>query len=427
MGQRIHSNDDTGAPDSSSAVFNAYIERSWRTHAQRQRDRGLEFVIGQRKGPFLWNIEGTKRVIDCSIGGGVHALGHRNPEIVDTLQKALAGQCDAGLWAFPNRPYLELQDTLAALAPTRELSKSVVTLASTTSVDVAAMCALHMTKRTKILAYQHGYHGHSGFAALVTGSLDEGVIDHYNLPTDHSLFVPTYGDIDAIARLIDKEVAGVILEPMDYETFQPASPEYLCGVAQLCKERGAMFILDETRTGLGRTGRLWAAEHSGVAPDMFITGKGLSGGLYPVSALLMRPDIYESCINGHKFSYLSSLGGNEIACIVARKVLEIASSDSLLSNVRMISAYLEHQFAALCQRHSHVIDTGTTHGCILTLSIRDATKARPIVRAAFEAGLLCHSISIIEPSVIKLLPVLTISRDVADEVVAALDQALDRF
>jgi acetylornithine aminotransferase len=289
------------------------------------------------------------------------------------------------------------------------------------------MCALHMTKRTKILAYQHGYHGHSGFAALVTGSLDEGVIDHYNLPTDHSLFVPTYGDIDAIARLIDKEVAGVILEPMDYETFQPASPEYLCGVAQLCKERGAMFILDETRTGLGRTGRLWAAEHSGVAPDMFITGKGLSGGLYPVSALLMRPDIYESCINGHKFSYLSSLGGTEIACIVARKVLEIASSDSLLSNVRMISAYLEHQFAALCQRHSHVIDTGTTHGCILTLSIRDATKARPIVRAAFEAGLLCHSISIIEPSVIKLLPVLTISRDVADEVVAALDQALDRF
>ena len=136
---------------------------------------------------------------------------------------------------------------------------------------------------------------------------------------------------------LDQSIAAVILEPMCYETFEPAAPAFMTALYRLCRERGALVILDETRTGLGRTGSLWAAEAYGTAPDLMIVGKGLSGGIYPVSACLMTQERYHACINSHAYGYASSLGGNELACTVATRVLEISSRPTLLANVRQRS------------------------------------------------------------------------------------------
>ncbi len=410
---------------SSAEILSIYVERSWRSNAERQLNRGIDFVIGRRDGIYLWNLEETKRVIDCGTAGGVHSLGHRHPEVVAALKGAIDEGRDTGLWSLPNAEYLWLQDKLAELAPSRALDRSVITLSSTASVDVATMFAFRFTGRQKLVAYRHGYHGHSGFAALATGSSDEGVIDYYGLPTQYAGFFETYGSLDEIARILTPDVAALIVEAINYETFEPASKAYFEGIQELCRARNILFIVDETRTGLGRTGRLWASEHYDISPDMMIVGKGLSGGLYPASALLMRADIYERCMNQHHFAYISSLGGNEISCIVAKRVLEIASRPKFLDQVRRTSSVLKSELAAVCAKRHNFLAPGVAHGGLFSVKINDPALAPQLYRAMYRQGVLCHSVSVIEPCTLKFLPPLTLDEAGAREIAAALDRAVE--
>ena len=413
-----------GAMATSAQVFDAYIERSWRTNAQRQRDKGVEFVIGRRDGVRLWDLEGRRSIIDCGTAGGVHSLGHRHPEVLAALRRALDEGRDTGLWALPNAEYLALQDRLAALAPCPSLDRSVVTLCSTLSVDVASMFAFRVTGRQAIAAYRYGYHGHTGFAAMVTGSLEEGVIEHYNLPKEHSRFFQRYGDLASLEAVLTSDIAALIVEPMDYETFEPAEARYLQGAQKLCRERGIVFIIDETRTGLGRSGRLWACEHSDVEPDMMITGKGLSGGLYPTSAVLMRRDIYDRCMNEHRFAYISSLGGNEISCLVGAKVLEISARPETLAHAASIGDRLRERLEEVCARHPDLLTHARGRGCAVNVGLTPRVSGRALYRAMFEAGVLCHSVSEIDPPAIKFFPPIVITEADVEEIAGALDRAV---
>lgn len=406
----------------SAEIFDAFIERSWRSNAERQKEKGAEFVIGKREGVYMWDIEGKRRLIDCGTGGGVHALGHRHPEILAALRQALDDGRDTGLWSVPNAKYLELQDKLAVLAPKAHLNRSVITLCSTLSVDLATMFAFRVTKRQKMLAYRHGYHGHTGFAAIVTGSPEEGIIDHYNLPS-HSSFLERFGDIEELDRLLTSEIAGFIIEPMEYETFEAASNEFFTEASRLCKERGVLFIVDETRAGLGRAGTLWASEQYDIDPDMMITGKGLSGGLYPASAVLMREEIYEQCMNQHRFAYISSLGGNEISCVVAAKVLDLASSPALLENVRKVGAYLHNALQALCSKHPDVLMGVTSFGLAVSVQVANRDVGRELYREILADGVLCHSVAEIDPPGLKFFPPLVLTEVEADNIVNALNRA----
>lgn len=409
----------------STQVLDAYIERSWRSSALRQRNKGAEFVIGRREGVYMWNLEGTHKVIDCGIGGGVHSLGHRNPEVLAELHKAIYEDGrDTGLWSVPNVPYLELQDCLNSVSPSPELNRSVFTLCSTLSVDVATMFSLRYTGRDKLVAYRHGYHGHTGFAALLTGSPEEGVIDHYNLPTEMIRFFKNYGDLVELDELLTEDVAAIIMEPMNYETFVPTTQGFMDGVTRLCNERGILFIIDETRTGLGRTGKLWASEHYNLRPDMLVTGKGLSAGLYPVSGLLMKEDIYEKCMNEHKFAYISSLGGNEISCMVGKKVLEISSRKETLHHVNTVSRYFVSELEKVCRDYPAQLSTVSSFGCIFTVGIKSHNLSRSLYATLFNNGVLCHSVSEIEPSGVKFMPPIVISEAEVDEVVAALRKSI---
>lgn len=410
----------------STEVLDAFIERSWRSNALRQRNKGAEFVIGKREGVYMWNLEGTHKVIDCGNAGGVHSLGHRNPEVLQALHQALFDEGrNTGLWSVPNLPYLELQDYLNSLSPSPELNRSVFTLCSTLSVDVATMFALRYTGRSKMVAYRHGYHGHTGFAAQVTGSPEEGIIEHFNLPTRMTRFFENYGDLDELDRLLTDDVAAIIMEPMNYETFAPATQAYMDGVTRLCKERGVLFIIDETRTGIGRTGKLWASEHYDLRPDMLVTGKGLSAGLYPVSGLLMKEDIYEKCMNEHKFAYISSLGGNEISCVVARKVLEVSSRKETLDHVRRISDYFAAELEKVCADYPQQLSTVSHFGCIFTVGIKDTQLSRKLYASLFNNGVLCHSVVEIDPAGVKFLPPILISRAEVDEAIAALRKSIE--
>lgn len=413
-------------PDlASREVLDKYIEKSWRSNAERQRSVGMDFVIGKREGAYIWNLEGTRRLIDCGVAGGVHSLGHRAPEVLEALQTALSESRDTGLWSIPNAEYLELQDLLAKIAPTPELNRSVITLASTVSVNLALMFSFRFTGRTNVVAYKHGYHGHTGLAAAVTGSEAEGIIEYYHL--NHPVrFFGTFKEVDGICALLTEDVAAFICEPWDYETFEQVPPETLERIAQVCHEKGIVFIIDETRTGLGRTGRLWGIEWSKVKPDMLITGKGLSGGLYPASAVLTLEEIYERCMNEHKYAYISSLGGNEISCIVARKVLELCSQPQLLEDVRKKSELLAGKLDEVGAEYPNLIGKTRSFGLGMFVPVADDEMSRKIQLQLIVEGVLPHSISMTRDTGVKFLPPIRLDEEIIDEIAAAFQRSLEK-
>jgi putrescine aminotransferase len=407
----------TGA-GGTQAVLAGYTQRHWRFLAELQRSENMEFVIGEAQGAYLWNVEHDHRLLDCGNSGGVHSLGHRNAELLATIRAAL-DHYDAGIWTMPTAQALVLQDALADGAPIPN-SRSVVTLSATDSIDLGIRFAFRVTGRRKILAYRHGYHGHGGYAALVTGSDADGVLDHYALPRSQSVFFAEYDSIDAIHDALDDDCAAIILEPMHYDTFRPASPEFLPDLAALCRKNRTLLLIDETRTGLSRSGRPWMSSHYDVEPDMLILGKGLGGGLYPVSALLTREAIYDRCMNEGHWGFMSSMAGSPVGLSVAAKVIEISRRPALLDQVARLDSVLTRAFAALSDRFPSVFAPGWVLGGIAALGLREESAARVIRRALFERGVLCHSVSATEPHVVKFFPCLTSELNIVDELSGAL-------
>jgi acetylornithine aminotransferase len=407
------------AQRSSKQVFDGYAARSWRFLAELQRDAGMEYVIGEAEGSYLWNVEHTHRLIDFGNSGGVHSLGHRNPELIATLKGAL-DHYDAGIWTMPTAEALSLQDAIAAFAPITG-ARSVVTLSATNSIDLAIMFAFRVTGRRKVVAFRHGYHGHAGYAALVTGSEGEGALDHYSLPRSQSEFFGDYDSLDSVRAAIDGECAAVILEPMNYETFKPASPRFLPELEALCRERGVLLIIDETRTGLSRAGVPWMTSLYDISPDMLILGKGLGGGLYPVSALVVQEAVYERCMNDGHWGFMSSMAGSALGSLVASKVIEIVQRSELIENVARLQLAMTRRFSASCERYPGVYAPAWVRGGIAALGLRDAAVGRVIRTELFRRGVLCHSVSAIEPRVVKFFPCLTSDVGIVDELGDALD------
>jgi putrescine aminotransferase len=403
----------------SKDVLSGYIDRSWRFLAELQRSSGMEFVIGESRGPYIWNVEHTHRLLDCGNAGGVHSLGHRNPELISTLRAAFE-RYDAGIWTMPTAESLVLQDALTAMAPVPSLCRCVTTLSSTDSIDLALMFAMRCTGRKKLAAYRHGYHGHGGMAALVTGSDYDGQIDHYSLSRSQTRFFDAYDNPESVIRLLDEECAALILELINFETFAPASPEFVAEIAADCRRKGILLIIDETRTGLGRSGLPWLSSHYAFAPDMIVLGKGLGGGLYPVSALITTQPIYDRCLNQGHWGFSSSMAGSPVASLIAAKVVEIVQRPDLVANVKRLEALLKQEFSALCAEYTQVFAAGSVLGGIATLGLRQPGAREAIQPALFKRGVMCHSVSMIEPAVIKFLPCLTSEPSVVTELADAL-------
>ncbi len=336
--------------------------------AELQRSSGMEFVIGEALGPYLWNIERTHRLLDCGNAGGVHSLGHRNPELLATVRAAY-DRYDAGIWSMPTAESLALQDALTSMAPDPSLCRSVTTLSSTDSIDLALMFAMRCTGRRKLVAYRHGYHGHGGLAALVTGSDYDGQIEHYSLSRSQTRFFDEYDSAASVTAQLDGECAALILELMNFETFKPASPEFVAQIAADCRRKGILFIVDETRTGLGRSGLPWLTSHYELAPDIVILGKGLGGGLYPVSALLTTRPIYDRCLNEGHWGFSSSMACSPIAAVVAAKVIELIQRPALAANVKRLETQLKQEFAVLCDEFPSVFARGSVVGAIATIGL----------------------------------------------------------
>ncbi|MEW6270080.1 MAG: aminotransferase class III-fold pyridoxal phosphate-dependent enzyme [Thermodesulfobacteriota bacterium] len=376
---------------------------------------GIDLVIGRREGYRLRDLDG-RELLDFHLNGGVFNLGHRNPEIVAALRDAL-DTLDVGNHHFPSLARAELAEALVATMP-GDLRYVVFSPSGGEAIDVAIKSARHATQRRTIVSIQKGYHGHTGLA-LAAGDdrfsrlfLSEG-------PREDFVQVP-FNDLDAMeAALGQHAVAAVVLEtiPATYGFPLPA-PGYLSGVKALCERFGALYVADEVQTGLGRTGRMWGVECFGVAPDVLVTGKGLSGGLYPMSATVLTPRAAQ-WLEQDGWGHVSTFGGAEVGCRVAQKVLEITTRAGVLDGVQAISDRLAAGLETLRARHPDWLLEIRRQGVVMGLRFAHERGGQLMTRALHDAGLWAMFAGF-DTSVLQFKAGLLI--DAAD-----CDEALGRF
>lgn len=378
---------------------------------------GMDLVMGDRDGPYLSDMDGEKRLFNLHCNGGVFNLGHRNRELIDLFTEAL-GEIDIGNHHLLSRERAVLARAISEHMP-GDLSYTVFGVSGGEAVDLAIRVARGTTKRTKIISAKGGYHGHTGLA-LATG--DEKYYAPFGPMPPGFVQVP-FGDVDALAAEADDGTAAVIVETVPATlgiVIPPAG--YLESLRRLCDERGVLLILDEIQTGLGRTGKLWGFDHFDIVPDIVVLGKGLSGGVCPITATVMREPL-ESIFHADPFIHVSTFGGAETACRVAMRVLEISSEEKFLGHVNELASAFAHGIGRLREKHGDYLVGFRQLGLMMGLVTKDRLAGPVLSKTAFDNDLLvvfCGN----DTAVCQCLPPLVMKLEMVDDVMRKLDHAL---
>jgi acetylornithine/succinyldiaminopimelate/putrescine aminotransferase len=295
-----------------------------------------------------------------------------------------------------------LAEKLAEVTP-KEITRVTFGVSGGEAVDFAIKLARGYTGRHKIIYARGGYHGHTGLA-LAAGD------DQYKKPFEPLapgfVSVP-FGDLEALAKVLDNETAAVLFETIPATLGMPIpSEDFYKGVRDLCDDKGALLILDEIQTGLGRTGRLWGFEHYDVVPDIFVIGKGLSGGLYPITATLYKEEI-DGFMKEHPFIHISTFGGAELGCLVAIKVLDITSDPAFLDHVNRVSVRLREIMNEIRDSYNDILIEIRQKGLFIGLKMSDDGYGPLLTIGAYNNGILAVYANN-DRSVLQFLPPLII-------------------
>jgi acetylornithine/succinyldiaminopimelate/putrescine aminotransferase len=386
---------------------------------------GLDFVPGRRQGIYLWDVAGEKRLINCHCNGGVFNLGHRHPVVVETLKRAL-DELDIGNHHLMSEERAALAERLAELAP-GDLPYSVFAAGGGEAIDFAIKLARAHTRRPGIISARGGYHGHTGLA-LAAG--DAEYREPFGPMAPGFVQVP-FGDAGAMAAWLGEDTAAVILETVPSTLGMPiAPPGYFAELRALCDRHGALLILDEVQSGLGRTGTMWAIERFPdpsrpgrcVEPDILVTGKGLSGGIYPIAATCYRREL-NAFLHDNPFIHISTFGGAEVGCAVALAVLELTADPAFLERVNELARRLAEGLEFLRGRYPGTLLEVRQLGLMIGLVLPDETCGPLLTALLFREGVLAVYANN-DQRVLQFLPALIMSDLEAEEALGALDRAL---
>ncbi|UBM63152.1 aminotransferase class III-fold pyridoxal phosphate-dependent enzyme [Candidatus Sulfidibacterium hydrothermale] len=380
----------------------------------------MPFVMGERQGIYMTDVDGKKRLLNCHCNGGVFNLGHRNPQIIETLIRATE-KFDIGNHHFISSQRAKLAKKIASLMP-GDLNYTVFGVGGGEAVDLAIKLARGYTGKQKIVSLKGGYHGHTGLA-LATG--DEQYRAPFGKNSPDFVQIP-FGNLEAAYKEITEDTAAFIMETIP-ATLGIAIPDkkYMQALRKRCSQTHTLMIIDEVQTGLGRTGKLWAFEHYDILPDIVVLGKGLSGGIYPITATVFREPL-ESFFNQHPFIHVSTFGGSEIGAEVAMKVLEISAAPSFLEHVNKIADYLHTGFEKLKKKHPKTIKNFRQLGLMAGIEFYKEKHGLLFTKAAYESGMF-SLYSNNDMHVCQLLPPLIITKEQADEILAKIDKAVSKL
>ena len=398
-----------GSRAETMAAFGAHVSRG---KVEAFEALGIDIVLGRREGPYFWDAFDDRRFFNCHCNGGVFNLGHRNPRIVDALRRAIdIDEIDVGNHHLVSGYKARLAARLAATTGGR-CPGVVLTPSGSEAVEVALKTAIAVTGRKGVVSVHGAYHGHTAFAAMAA---DAKYHEPFGLDLPGFDHVP-FNDLGAMDATIGDDTAVVLLEtvPATLGMAMP-SPGYLAGVQELCRARGAMFVLDEVQTGLGRSGRTWCHEHDGVEPDAIVTGKGLGGGLYPISATIMTESMHRF-YDDEPFVHVSSYGGSDLGCVVALAVLDQIEAPGFLERVEDVGLFLEKELASMPF-------TIRRRGLFMGLAWPDEGAGILAAKACIDAGVFAVFANN-DTSVLQFLPPLILTDAQSEELAETMAAAL---
>ncbi|QRM43196.1 aspartate aminotransferase family protein [Rhizobium sp. BG4] len=369
------------------------------------------------RGEGVWLITETgERYLDFGAGVAVTSVGHSHPHVVDAL-KAQAEK----VWHLSNIYEIPGQEKLARRLTEATFADKVF---FTNSGAEALECAIKTARRYQyskghperfhIITFEGAFHGRT-LATIAAGG-QEKYLEGFGPKTPGFDQVP-FGDVEAVRAAITDATAAILIEPVQGEGgIRPATVEFMKALRQLCDEHGLLLILDEVQTGVGRTGKFFAYEWSGVSPDIMAVAKGIGGG-FPLGACLATADAASGMKAG---THGSTYGGNPLAMAVGSAVLDIVLADGFLQHVRDVSLVFRQGLASLKDRYPDVIEDIRGEGLLLGIkAVVPSSELLAAIRSAHLLGVPAGD------NVIRLLPPLVVTAEEAREGLARIEQAAE--
>ncbi|RMG10133.1 MAG: aspartate aminotransferase family protein [Planctomycetota bacterium] len=377
-----------------------------------RRDSGVyakrPLMLVEGRGARVRDAEG-RWYVDCMGAHGAANLGHCHPRVVEAVREQVARLtlCPSG--CYNDRRAL-LLEALLSRAP-GSLERAFLCNSGAEAVEGALKFARLATGRSEIVAAMRAFHGRT------LGALSATWKKKYREPFEPLVpgfrHVP-YDDLERLDEAVNERTAAVVLEVVQGEGgVRPGSAEFLQGAQRLCRERGALLVIDEIQTGFGRTGRLWASEHHGLEPDVLCLAKSLGGGL-PMGAVLLGERVGAPPKGVHG----STFGGNPLACAAALASLEAIEAEGLPARAARLGTAFQERLRAISSPRVREV-----RGLGLMVGVELKEKVAPLLAALTERGVLAISAG---PTVVRFLPPLVIEEEDLERVAAAFDEVLSK-
>jgi putrescine aminotransferase len=379
-----------------------------------------------------WSDSGTcfkdvngKEYIDCLGGFGIYNVGHRHPKVVKAVTDQLKHQ------ALHSQDLLDplramLAKILADITP-GDLKYAFFTNSGTESVEAALKLAKMYSERTTFISTTRAFHGKS------LGSLSgtaKGMFRKPFLPLIPGFRHVPFGDIEMMRKtfetcaLVGEDVAAVILEPIQGEGGIILPPDnYLKEVRDLCDQFGALLIFDEVQTGMGRTGKMFAAELYDVVPDILCLAKAFGGGVMPAGAVVAKEEVFKSWFP-NPFMHTTTFGGNPLACAAAIATIGILIEENLPERAAVVGEYFLNELKEAAKEHEDKVQEIRGKGLMIGIEFHEDELGYEVSKGMFDRGILVAG-TLINSKTIRIEPALNISYEEVDKVVSTFKEVLE--
>jgi len=371
--------------------------------------------IERGEGIYVWDEDGN-RYVDFTAGWGVTCLGHSHPVIIEALaaqSRKIMQNPNSGITYSPARA--KLLSLLMDILP-EGLTRVFFSNSGAEANDASIKLARKATGRLEVISTDLSFHGRTISTASATGQAKHR--DKFKPLMPNYRFVP-FNDLRAMGKALDKDVAAVILEPIQGEGGVNLPAEgYLEAVSALCKKNGSYLIVDEVQTGFCRTGPMFAIDGLKVNPDFFTLAKGIAGG-FPFGAFAMTEEVSMKLQKGdHGGTYC----GNPLGCAVAYAVIRHLLETEMTSHVESVGSFICENLKALQQAHPAIIKTVRGKGLLLAMEVCDPQIASEILEKSLGLGLF---VNLTQGNVIRVFPALNIRKAEAEEGLERLEKAIN--
>lgn len=351
---------------------------------------------------------------DLTAGIATLACGHSHPKVVKAIEEQAKTLAHASNLYFNTNMVLLAQKLSKLSGGYRSFFVNSGAEANENMVKLARLWGSEKG-RYEVITFNKGFHGRT--LAMCAATAQEKIQKGFD-PLPAGFAYADYNDLDSVKAAITDKTVGIMLEPLQAEGgVIPAEPDFIKGIAELCKENGLLLMMDEIQTGMGRTGTFFMWEQLGVKPDLFTLAKALGGGL-PLGAVLARPEIAELV---HPGMLGSTFGGNPCACAAALAVLDVIEKEKLLENARKVGAQLREGLEAFMESYPQILEV---RGQGLLLGMVVEGSAKDVVDSCRMGGVLCCTAG---EHVVRFLPALNISEKDLEEALEIIGDSLDEL